>query len=192
MHLDEAQLPMVIKNGPWKSARPWLHAKLPKNNKGPAWAESANRFAAGESIVMIALSKGVLPSTVSGHILESMLHGREINLGAFAEQFLPPNQRQWQLLEEAAFRAQIDPVNTPSFIMKDLLMQVDGMSGYFTAEGKARDDLSPHEQGIMNSWYNHIKWWQTLKRCDFSPDFGPAGEALDEDSADVLAKRQRV
>ena len=182
---------MVIRKGPWKSARPWVHAKLPKNNKAPAWAESAARFAGGESIVTIALAKGVLPSTVAGHILESMLHGREINLGAFAEQFLPPNYSQWQLLEGAALRAHIDPVNTPTFIMKDLLIQVESMSGCFTADGKTRDDLSPQEQGILNSWYNHIKWWQTLKRCDFSPDFGPAEIALDGDPAGALAKKQR-
>jgi hypothetical protein len=165
---------MVFPHGMWRSARPWPHAKAPAK-KEPAWAQSADRLAAGESLQSIALSKGVQISTIFGHILDSMLFSREVDFRALAAAgpaFSPPNEREWQALEEAAEFTGIDPVNVPSFIMKDLLMQVsiETVRGLFV-EGKAREGLSEAEQALLNQWYNRIKWWQTLKRCDFVPDF---------------------
>ena len=84
------------------------------------------RFQCGETLAQIALTQPsgnpIQPSTVLGHLLTALTHGRHLNLSELQEQAVaagcsPPSRDEWALLDSAP----IDVVRTEKVVYAELL-----------------------------------------------------------------------
>jgi hypothetical protein len=78
---------------------------------------------------------GILPATVVGHILESLIYGHAVDLSLLASQSadanldLPPNSTEWEECETAGRTIDHDPYEDQKYFpMKDLIRSIPSAS----------------------------------------------------------------
>lgn len=164
--------PMVGLPNKFRAATPWKHADY-KEEK--AWEVSANRFSAGETLAAIALTQGmtktgkakaaVLPSTVGGHLLESLLYARHtVDLARLTAEYAAPGSTEWAELRRAEQEQGID-VTAFEVNRSALMSKVCPSNDIPFAE------RSEEQKAESQRWYQHLAWYTTLRRIGFEPTF---------------------
>ena len=125
----------------------------------PIWITYWQRFSDGERIKSIAMNPGkgkgaVQISTVVGHLLTSLLHGKSLNLRQFFSELeesdpsFVPTIDEWKQLSSAAEKIDFD--FGPKSSLKDLVQAVS-------------DDTTT--TSTNKGWYNKAKMFVHLKMC---------------------------
>jgi len=152
------------------------------------WEASYVRFVNGESPETIAMTpaegrKPIQVKTVVGHLLDAVLHGRDVDVTRLVKYMAPPNQKEWNRLVEAEAATGMDTAGDPEssgassnkFLMTDLLRPIVG----FEIADKGFADRSEEEKGIFGYWCDKVKWYIALRRVNYQPSFstrsGPEG-----------------
>ena len=143
----------------------------PQKKTGKAtWENSYDRFYAGENPLAIAMAPGegkkpIQVQTVMGHILESCVFGREVDLDRMAEFTPPPNEKEWEELRAAELATGMNVCGDPEtsgrngdkFTMTEFLKPITGDTNFDSA--------------LFGQWCNHLKWYMALRRASYEPVF---------------------
>lgn len=179
--------PMRLPQGPWAPSAKWSGAIYKPGARGakPPWEVSYERFSCGESLQAIAMQqpskKPIQASTVCGHVLQALTHGRPVDLARLLVQAdkSPPTDAEWTRMEEAAAERALN-VDAEDFKAKDVLCGILGTE---------KVNREPSEKPAADKeqeahWYDRIRLWEVLKRVRFPVVFGEAEEEA--------AKRQKL
>ena len=167
-------------------SEPWSFAvyKPAKKTGLATWESSYNRFMAGESPTAIAMSpasgRPIQAATVVGHILDGMLHGREVDLKRLAEFTQFPTKAEWEALEKAGIETEWDVSGDPEatnsrglkFTMTEYLRPI--MGDKFTDTPFAERD--EEEKKTFGRWCQSLKCYVNLKRVGLVPRFDDAND----------------
>ena len=175
---ESASAPMKFPRGVWTPPKPWAFRL-----KDSIWLEAWKLFSAGEDIHSIAKRRGIQVQTVVMQLLEALIQGKGLDLARLAQccpslhsaekLCSPPNQAEWQALEEAA--ATIDgmdvmgPVCTQKgmpanrcgrLIAVDIVRKMSGASVY--------QNMTEDERTRA---FKNVLWWTSLRRAGFRTEF---------------------
>jgi Werner syndrome ATP-dependent helicase len=185
-------------------AKAWSFAvyKVTKKGVGPPWEASWQRFMNGqkEPIEAIAMTQPggkapLAPTTVRGHLLKALLHGRPVALKRLAASQVsdsqPPSVAEWELLEEAEAAEGMCVVGSATFERKPLLRRVltvvaaaaaasvaegggggggsDLLSQFALSVDNEHATKSDAQRAVEGKWYGKIDWWYHLKIAGFNP-----------------------
>jgi ATP-dependent DNA helicase RecQ/Werner syndrome ATP-dependent helicase len=176
-HVGNAAPAAMIFPSTWKPPK-WEKA-IYKTSKGgalPSWELYYNRWAKGEAPQAIAVNppsgKAVQVSTVFGHVLTAMTHGKEVDLGLLSQQCdtKPPNHEEWQKMEEAA-AVRDQNVDADDYKSKEVLCGILGEENVNVEPMKKSEDQKNREA----IWYGRLKWWEALRRIRFPVKFEAQG-----------------
>ena len=175
--------PMVLGDADraFTPARPWaLAVYKPIKSRGnvASWESSHKRFQRGDHLQSIASNpeygKGILPTTVVGHVLEGLVQGRAVYLKRLAMQapVAPPNSTEWEKLEEAMDAAGVDVVtDKPS--PYDVIVKIDDSLAEIIA--MPFGDRSDEQKATLAPWLDAFRWFSAFKRAGYTPNFERGG-----------------
>lgn len=151
----------------------WTLAKV-DGKKVQAWEASWQRFQSGDKLQAIALTqtsgKPIQPSTVLGHLLTALTHGRALDLSELVQQAAvlgcaPPTRGEWEQLSEAAAAATIDVVKKEKVVHAELL------NGFLPQAAKPVAQRTESDKAILGVWYPRVAWYIALRRIALDPSF---------------------
>jgi len=173
---------MVLIDGDFQPSKAWEYVSYKPNKKTglASWESSYQRFINGEHPQAIAMSptngRPIQVTTVVGHILDGLCHGRPVNLQRVASSMHPPpTKSEWDQLiaSEAATGMNItgDPKTSgacgESFRMGDFLVPILGNSFF----AKEYDERTESEKKTYSTWCSVLKWYMILRRVGYIPQF---------------------
>lgn len=166
----------LVPSSPWQ----FVVYKQVKKTGLATWEASYERYCKGETPHAIAMSqssgKPIQTSTVVGHLLEALTHGRTITDASILGQFCKtPTKQEWERLENAETIADIDVCGDPAtsgkngekFTMTDLIRPIVGDSVFDIPYA----DRSEEQNSELGKWYDGVKWYLAMKRSGITPDF---------------------
>ena len=175
----ENQIPMVPFKIPVRS--PWKFAVYkPQKKTGKAiWEQSYDRFATGESLQSIAMcpAPGRQPiqvKTVAGHIVDAVVHGREVDPAGIVSVLPLPSQSEWEQIDKAHETAGMDPIADPEtsgvdsgkYILTDVVRRI--IPETVDIPYAERSDA---DRAILGHWFDRLKWYLAFKRGGIDPRF---------------------
>jgi ATP-dependent DNA helicase RecQ/Werner syndrome ATP-dependent helicase len=161
---------------------PWRYAVYkPQKKTGLAtWESSYIRFLNGDSPQTIAMSpdngrQPIQVSTVVGHILDALAHGRNVDLRRLAPYASLPTAGEWKKLQTAESVTKLDPTADPSstgnygekFTLTEFLRPIVGNR---IADLKS-SDRTEEEKQLFSYWCDRLRWYIAFRRAAFQPDF---------------------
>ena len=105
-------------------------------------------------------------STVLGHLLTALTHGRTLNLCELQQQAVaagcsPPSRDEWDLLDSAP----VDVVRTEKVVYTELL------SSFLPEAAKPVAQRSESDKEKLGTWYPKVAWFLALRRIGCAPRF---------------------
>ena len=173
---------MVVGETAAKNTGKWQYAVYKPNKKtGKAtWELSYDRFAKGESPQTIAMApvggkKPIQANTVVGHLLEAVIHGRNVDLNALVPYIPPPTRREWEELAAAELATGMDVCADPAtsgkggerFTLTDFLRPIVGDSVVDTPFAERTDET----RELLTKWFSLLNWYLALRRSGYDPTF---------------------
>eukprot|EP00977_Amphora_coffeiformis_P021726 scaffold9782_cov150-Amphora_coffeaeformis.AAC.5 len=172
IHMTPFKIPA---RSPWKFA---MYKPQKKTDKA-IWEQSYDRYAMGESLQSIAMSPApgrqpIQAKTVAGHIVDAIVHGREVDPAGIIPILPLPSRSEWEQIEKVHETAGMDPVADPETSGLD--------SGKYTLTDAIRPIIPgtvdiPHaersdaDRAVLGHWFDRLKWYLALKRGGIEPRF---------------------
>jgi ATP-dependent DNA helicase RecQ/Werner syndrome ATP-dependent helicase len=163
-------------------SEPWQYAVYkPQKKTGLAtWESSYIRFLNGDSVQAIAMSpingrQPIQVTTVVGHILDALVHGRKVDLRQLGRYASLPTESEWKRLQTAESVTRLDPTADPSstgkygekFTLTEFLRPIVGDR---IADLKSAE-RSEEEKQLFSYWCERLRWYVAFRRAAFQPDF---------------------
>jgi len=161
---------LQLPEGVWTPPKKWKGAvyKPGKGGAKPPWEVSYEKFSKGDMLQTIAMNqpsgKPVQASTVQGHVLTALTHGRPCDLQRLMKEskFGPVTEEEWTKMEEAFAErgADVDAEDTKT---KDILCGILGEK--VNREPATKSDADRAEE---QKWYDRLRFFLALKRTGFA------------------------
>ena len=157
----------------------WKYAiyKPQKKTGIPAWEASYRRFAAGESPEAIAMNpasgRPIQAMTVVSHIFDAMLQGYEVDARRLVKLSPPPNEGEWQRLEQAEATTGMNVAGDPdtSGMNNEKFLVTDFLKPIVDSASKEYKERSEEERKEFFFWCGKVKWYMHFKRLGYTPTF---------------------
>ena len=141
--------------------------------KPPSWLESFAKFDKDKrSIEAIATERGILSSTIIGHILDAFEHGCAVDFVRLHRENMKlgnlgrplPTFAICKKFEEVQnnLNFNIEQVCKEYSCKKSILENV-GVEGLDEVLSAKHDELTPAQSTLKSIWYGYMNWWTVLK-----------------------------
>jgi ATP-dependent DNA helicase RecQ/Werner syndrome ATP-dependent helicase len=180
---EHCDVPMELPASEMMLGDSWDYAiyKPMKKTGLASWESSYNRFCQGESPQAIAMSpvsgRPIQFTTVVGHVLEAVIHGRAVDLKRVAQFLPPPSKGEWEQLQMAeattGMDVSADPntsgINGEKWTMTEFLRPIMGDAFVDTPFS----DRKEGDKAKFGKWCERLKWFTALRRAGYEPSFRP-------------------